>query len=271
VDASDKRIETPEGDRPYSPRSFNRTMKCCSIAKELMQTLPDTEHLYEANRSEEAKYVTENAALGQLHDLRITAYIRKHYRELCSKAVTQFTTKDVLQACGRGADESNLSLQEAARWQEKIFVFNPTVSQISRILAEPSTAMTQKIGFVFSHLNWLDMLRICMVQRYQAVIELECAVKQWFIIHGENRTSSKYTSMIQLEAQARFEKLELQEVLDKLPDHRYLKSDYKCAMELAEANPKVRAKSRAKGKIGDPFPTPDEESSPARKKLFERL
>jgi hypothetical protein len=176
VDEQEKRLRRPHGERPYSPRIFNRTMKSVSIAKELMQTFPDMEQLYEQNRIEEAKQITEKAALGQLHDLRIASYVKEHYRELCSGSITEFTTRDILSA---NKEEGNACLgnAEATFWQEKFFMFNPPISHVSRILAEPITSsVSHEVGYLFTHLNWLDMLRICMVQRYNILCELESAM-----------------------------------------------------------------------------------------------
>lgn len=249
-----KNNDLMEIEVPYSPTAVQRTMNSTSIAKELMQVLPDVTYLFERNEIQAAKILSNHAALSQLHDLRLAQFVRKNQKELYSRSFSEFRLYDVLKSSLK--DEKVISDAECNDIEslDQLFVFNASCSHVSRFLnrrhelTNPPMehsgdhAMKVTTRFLFTHLNWLDMLRICMAKRYAALLELDSAVRQWFEGEGRIRnmdkgaSSKKFAKMAQLEAQVLLEKADLVEVLERLPTHDMLLQDHAAASNGSRRN-----------------------------------
>jgi hypothetical protein len=71
-----------------------------------------------------------------------------------------------------------------------------------------------------------------------------------------------------MEAQVRFEKIELKNVLENLLDHATLKSEHQSAKYLITANPRQKARPRAKEMKEIVLPPPEENSPIKRYTTF---
>jgi hypothetical protein len=239
----------------YSLSGWDGTLGARSIGKELMQTLPEVNELYEEGKSAEAKAIWSEAIMEQLHNLVLTNYLRTHKQVFGDS----FTMKDALQA-------KNFSAKTVAIMSEievQYFV-NPSIEMLKDYLCGKDRRIwngddeedtehesrthqfhgngvmaasnhVRKEAIVWTQLNWLQAMRVIHQERMNMLQDLEAQLAAWFVDIGVTSDSKLVKFFTRVQSAVQEEKKSMEQVLDRLPTHEKLTSRYEVYSEACKA------------------------------------
>eukprot|EP00475_Leptophrys_vorax_P011729 TRINITY_DN18260_c0_g2_i1.p1 TRINITY_DN18260_c0_g2~~TRINITY_DN18260_c0_g2_i1.p1 ORF type:complete len:862 (+),score=191.49 TRINITY_DN18260_c0_g2_i1:82-2667(+) len=206
----------------FSLSGWDGTLGARSIGKELMQTLPEVQELYEFGRSAEAKEICTMAAMEELQNLIIAQYIKIRRQDFYSNAVQQFSWMDALRSQGRKD-----STKELLKYKEQDnYVFNPPVDVLQDYLRGRLEGFFSSSNIaVWTQLNWLEAMRLIHQERNRCLAHLDASLTSWFESNGLQR-SKNLMFYTRLQASIKDEHNALRMLLERLPSHEKLIDHY---------------------------------------------
>jgi hypothetical protein len=153
----------------FSISGWDGSMSASSIAKELMQTLPDINHLYETGQSTLAREITHDAVTRQLHNLIIAQYIRYNRIDLFSGKITKFSWNQAISTQRRG-DRTKEAMKEK---EKNTYYFNPSLELLHDNLSGKKETFSERTVAIWTQLNWLDAMRVIHQERLERLMDLQ--------------------------------------------------------------------------------------------------
>eukprot|EP00475_Leptophrys_vorax_P024807 TRINITY_DN3435_c0_g1_i1.p1 TRINITY_DN3435_c0_g1~~TRINITY_DN3435_c0_g1_i1.p1 ORF type:complete len:897 (+),score=211.91 TRINITY_DN3435_c0_g1_i1:407-3097(+) len=206
-----------------------------SIAKELMQTLPEISHLYESGQSALAREITNEAVTRQLHNLIIAQFVRYNRIDLFSGKIVKFHWPQAMSAQKRG-DRTKEVLKDK---EKNTYFFNPSLELLHDNICGRKSTFNDKTVVIWTQLDYLDALRVIHQERLQRLVDL---LERLIAEDSENAEYSGDQGDDESEITVDFslrdkflkstianldeEKVLLKNVLSVLPQHSRLIEDY---------------------------------------------
>lgn len=206
----------------FSLSGWDGTLGARSIGKELMQTLPEVQELYEFGKSNEAKEICATAAMDELQNLIIAQYLRVHRNEFSSNQILRVPWMTALDSQSRKKTTYDL-----LKYKEKDeYVLNPPVELLQDYLRGrlENYFSSSKIA-IWSQLNWLEAMRLIHQERARLLELLDNALSLWFDNNGLQK-SKVLMFFTRLQASIKDEKAALNQLLERLPSHEKLLDHY---------------------------------------------
>jgi len=206
----------------FSLSGWDGTLGARSISKELMQTLPDVQELYDFGRGAEAKEICSFAAMEQVQNLMLAQYIKTRRQDVQTNRVSGFTWADTLKSQTR----SGLTRDKLKFKERDCFVFNPSVDVLQDYLRGRLDGQfsPQSIA-VWTQLNWLEAMRLIHQERTRCLTQLDSSLSAWFENNGLQRNKN-LMYFTRLQSAIKEEHFALTRLLERLPVHEKLIEHY---------------------------------------------
>eukprot|EP00475_Leptophrys_vorax_P021206 TRINITY_DN28942_c0_g1_i1.p1 TRINITY_DN28942_c0_g1~~TRINITY_DN28942_c0_g1_i1.p1 ORF type:complete len:799 (-),score=166.08 TRINITY_DN28942_c0_g1_i1:50-2446(-) len=206
----------------FSLSGWEGTLGARSIGKELMQTYPEVQELYDIGKGADAREITAAAAKEQLHNLMVTQFIKQHRSELFSLSQKEFSWMDVVK-CQRRA-EGTLDLFSAKTGCK--YMFNPSIELLrDHITGRSKVFSIEECIPIWTQLNWLEAMRLVHQERLRYLQGLNACLNSWFEDNGMmNSKPLMFYTKLQATLKEELDGLDL--LLDRLPSHEKLLDHY---------------------------------------------
>ncbi|CEO98200.1 Uncharacterized protein PBTT_02569 [Plasmodiophora brassicae] len=183
----------------WSAADWSGAMHSRSIAKELMQSTPDTTALMNGDAASRliAKTSAQKDYKRLYQELVLSEFFKTHSLALDRIAGCTFSWQDICTKLNR--DPTKAATGKAV--EESIFVFEPTIDDA---LADIPDGDLSNYRLVYRPDSWVDFLRFCISKRLEQAKTLETLLDDWNLKHpthaGGGRGSSQVTAFLQLTA-----------------------------------------------------------------------
>jgi hypothetical protein len=205
----------------FSLSGWDGTLGARSIGKELMQTLPDVQELYEQGEVQKAKDITYEAALEELHHLTLCQYLKANRSDFFTGRQYRFSWQQVMASKQRGDDTRHVLDSKAANK----YVFNPPIELLQDFIRGRNEHFSSTVIAMFTQLNFLEALRLIHQERLRCLQNLNAALSLWFETNGMQMSKNLlFYTKLQADCQEEIKTMKI--LLDRLPAHAKLIEHY---------------------------------------------
>jgi hypothetical protein len=213
-------FEGSGSENSISRKAWEDCLSASSVGKELMQTIPDIQHLYDSGNSEAAREITLRAVVRQLHNLAIAQHIRMNRIDFFTGKIPIFSLSQAIQK----QDRSVITLDLFHESENNLYIFNPTLESIKDFIAGRNELFSESTIPLWTQLVFLDTLRILHEERSQRLLDLLEHIDQ--LLKRQDLSPETLESLQAFQKLLQIESSSLDSLLSSLPTHQKLLDDY---------------------------------------------